>query len=31
MALSRAQELAELYLKMPEVTRRNTRATSFSP
>jgi enoyl-CoA hydratase/carnithine racemase len=28
MALSRAQELAELYLKAPEVTRRNTRVHS---
>jgi enoyl-CoA hydratase/carnithine racemase len=29
-ALSRAQELAELYLKAPEATRRNTRGTSFN-
>jgi enoyl-CoA hydratase/carnithine racemase len=30
-ALSRAQELAELYLKAPEVTRRNTRAHFVHP
>jgi enoyl-CoA hydratase/carnithine racemase len=30
-ALSRAQELAELYLKVPEVTRRNTRVHFIHP
>jgi hypothetical protein len=30
-ALSRAQELAELYLKAPEVTRRNTRIHFIQP
>jgi len=30
-ALSRAQELAELYLKAPEVTRRNTRVHFIHP
>jgi enoyl-CoA hydratase/carnithine racemase len=30
-ALNRAQKLAELYLKVPEVTRRNTGCTSFTP
>ena len=30
-ALSRAQELAELYLKAPEVTRRNTRVHFIQP
>jgi len=30
-ALSRAQELAELYLKAPEVTRRNTRIYFIQP
>src|SRR3984957_13809362 len=30
-ALSRARELASLYLKAPEVTRRNTRAHSIQP
>jgi len=30
-ALSRARELAELYLKAPEVTRRNTRVHFIQP
>jgi hypothetical protein len=30
-ALSRARELAELYLKVPEVTRRNTRVYFIHP
>ena len=30
-ALSRARELAELYLKAPEVTRRNTRVHFMQP
>lgn len=30
-ALSRAQELADLYLKAPEVTRRNTRVHFIHP
>jgi hypothetical protein len=30
-ALSRAQELAERYLKVPEVTRRNTRIHFMQP
>jgi hypothetical protein len=30
-ALSRARELAELYLKAPEVTRRNTRVHFIHP